>query len=244
LVFDKEMVKKIIDATGEPLNDADPGSLAEDLEDAVSSYKIWKIAFDTPPTEKQRRESLAAVQKRALGLLKALGIDDEGNPQEKTPHLITALTRQARRHAEGLGGFPGLQVTPYISESGEKGEKITVMDYQETTAVRRAIEGIQGLAFWAKTGLEEMDSSDWEQWEAEGPTAEGHLIGKKLPLIYCKHANREFGVSKPPLGGESYGPGVRFIQECLKALGISKNPDAIEIQIRRQKEQWDIAGGK
>jgi hypothetical protein len=37
---------------------------------------------------------------------------------------------------------------------------------------------------------------------------------------------------------------VRFIQECLKALGISKNPDAIEIQIRRQKEQWDIAGGK
>jgi len=241
LDFDKETGRKVIDATGAPLKDADPEALAADLQEAVDDYRLWISVFETAYTEKQRRDILQSIEKKAEGLLSALEAEDGDVP----PHLETVLERQARLHAENSGGFPERPKTTGVSKDPETGEEIPIVFYHTHAAIRDAVEGVRRLGIWAKTGREEMDSPDWEQWEAEGSTAEGRLIGKGLPGVYNKHANKAFGISNPPDGeGVSYGPGVRFIQTCLDALKISKKPNAIARQYRRYKEQWDIAEEK
>ena len=65
------------------------------------------------------------------------------------------------------------------------------------------------------------------------------LIGKKLPDIYKTYFGRPLSVSKRNQRPFTYGPGVRFIKEVLVALGIEKTPDAIEIDLRRYRTQWD-----
>ncbi len=264
-MFNQEAAQKIIDATGAPLTNADVGTLATDLQDVADSYDIWRIAFKTPPTEKQRRESFEKIKRAAEGLLKALEVGTEGNLQNNSPHLCRAITQQARRHAEGLyndnkqkaqrqkaqrqkkyvegfvEGFPGLRVTPFTSKSDADGKKLTVMFYQESTAVRQAVEGVQRLVIWAKSGLEEMASPDWEQWKVgEGPSAELWLIGKGLPTVYNKHADKPFAILNPwDTKGEAYGNSIQFIQACLCTLDITMKPDAIARQYGRYRESWD-----
>jgi hypothetical protein len=240
-MLDTNAAKRIIAATGEPLSEADPEVLAEDLRDAFDTYNIWCAALKSPPTEKQRRETFEAIEKRASSLLKALGVGMDDALPKAEPHLYTDLTRQARQHAESVGGFPGLQKTPYVGDGGEGGEKITVIDYQESTAVRRAVEGVQGLAYWAQTGIAEMACPDWVQWDfGEGPSAKLWLVGKGLPSVYSDHASKPFGTSNPFDGdGPAYGPGIRFVQACLEILGMHNKPDAIARQYRRYRQQWD-----
>ncbi len=88
---------------------------------------------------------------------------------------------------------------------------------------------------WEKTIVDNNQFIDREAAKKVHPSSV--LIGHLIPSLYKEYFGREWGVSRPPEGGEAYGPAIRFSQAILKKLGLDKNAEAICMTVRRTRER-------
>lgn len=236
-----ENSEQIISATGVPSASPNAEQLCADLNETFNHFSIWK-ELDNQQTRKQRLNQLSTIVKRAKTLLALVDPKGGTGSESEDPLLFDTLVRHAERYAEEHGPYPGLEPIEWALEDGDK-----ITTHQSATAVERAIAGIRWLETWADAAQQELKSNPDLYWrEMSGPAAESWLIGKQLPLLFERHFDKPFGVSKAShdptgkKGHKPYGPGIRFIQAVFKTMDIEKSADAIEkTWDRHRKSQGD-----
>lgn len=232
LNVDAHHAQSIIDATGKPLYGVEPSKLANDLSELFFQFRAWR-AITPDKTTIQIRNQIADIEKHSRKLISALGLTDGVDVMDAaSPSLTSVLQQAARARAETVGAYPETTPTPIKVDPSESELR---MDFQEFIVVRRALEGIQNLHDWVNIThkiieIEGRDSAD---------ISKSWLMAEALPKLYETHSGEPLGWSRPPQGGEPFGPGIRFLSACMKTIGEPMNPEAIVKRIERYQPKWD-----
>jgi hypothetical protein len=64
-----------------------------------------------------------------------------------------------------------------------------------------------------------------------------HIAGVVLPSIFERHFERECGVSGAPNTGKPYGPGVRFVEQAMRELGMPYKTESVASAISELKRK-------
>ena len=182
-----------------------------------------------------RIEKASRTLARLLGELsgESLDSDDSGDllrpPSEQRLFPATLFRQATLDAAEG----PGL-LQARSKEAMRRGH----------CALVNALDGVFLLQRWSAAELRytnDRTQSDYEKKGLfrlkDGETPVSWLIGKCLPDLYALHFERPFGISKPPTGGEPFGPGIRFVQACLTQWDLTRKSSAIEKAFDRYRNR-------
>ncbi len=233
MIFPPESINEIIKAVRRSWPEGgDRGALATDLEEAAQTFFVLR-QWEKGPSHARRCDDFEKIAKAARRLAESLHIVDRASIRDAPPHIYSALVSRANLHAEKRGKeYEDAPSAPF-KMGGE-----TFVDWGGKTAALKATDWVWPIYQWAQeeyearrraAKAENMGELLPDDDPSAQVTAERWLNGFALPHIYERHFQEQFGVAKVGLRtGPPYGPGIRFIQECLKQMGIDKKPDAIE----------------
>jgi hypothetical protein len=236
-------VDRIIAAVDLPSQNIDKEKLEEELTTSIHTFRIHG-ALDGFSREEKRLKDLKAIRNAATKLAKALGGE---NGADIDSDMISGLAIYAQQYARLNGHYPGKLPIQSKEFLGEIHEEYT--DFHGTEITRYVTSGAWWLSQWAAMAINDINGSPrqgvdtlgmpFPQTDGKGPTNKSYFVGYELPDIYERFFMRKFGFSRPSVGGEAGGPGLRFVQECLSQFGLEMNPDAIRKAYQRYQDKWD-----
>lgn len=222
--FKTATVLKIVEVAGGLGTTGDAHTLQDGLETAALKFAIAQAWASFPD---DRFSYLSKLEKATRRVLKLIAGDENASeldaPKGIPQHVLAAFTTPQ----------PGKELD--LNEIDIVGLDTDLEKAQQLIA---AAAWFRDRANAARVRLEKPNTQrmDPRLEYSIGSTPEAWLICEALPEIYEQHFRR-FGVS-------TTGPGVRFIQHCLAAVGISKKPDAIKRMLVRYRAQGDIGADR
>lgn len=237
-------VETIVAAAGGLPDDSSQENLRHDLKITGHQFLLARMS-EGHLSEKREQKLLLGIVKTSQKLASLLGELSARHSEPPNEHgefvpLPLSLLHQA-------------SVTEFKSPRGTVGVFSRGLD-----ALYGAVNGVLLIQRWSAAALEHPPADTEAEYEElgipgiipilfheelgpkKGETAQSWLIGRRLPELYAAYFKRDFGISKPSLGGQPYGPGIRFVEACLTQWGVRKDPYAIE-QIRPLSQTtWDI----
>lgn len=90
------------------------------------------------------------------------------------------------------------------------------------------MEELEETLYSLRDDISDRDHVVFRKDEIKGKkTGERYFIGRILPEIYERQFKRKPGFSRPSGGGDPCGPMFRFIDSCLKIIGLEQKPETI-----------------
>jgi hypothetical protein len=177
------------------------------LKDLAASYfrsRNWQEKL-TPSEQVRRFQSIEAAFSK---LLEALGLPENGNPDDIPDHILFVLRRCARRH--GAPNAPAV--------------------------VRDKIQATQTLWRWiaeAKVDAEQKVRAHANRNTGDQATCQllGDLVGIWIE-IFDQNIRTSVGAPGRHREGQAGGPMIRFIQACIEPLGLQLSAHAIRERIK------------
>ena len=232
--YKREDFEAILEATRLDLSWRGKLRLRHGIEAAAKWYEIHRVWSGKPPPSTVAKQ-LGSIASLADRLLMAIGVPPGLMDATDLPAAIrTPLITAAEAYAERSGGFDDLEPFDVPFPGGE-----TVKDYLADAKLSQVIAGIQLLAFWAGEAQEAVKdeveaNKDRDEVGRRGDEALNATI-LVLARAYRSAYEREPGISRPTnLKGRAGGPWLRFIQACLRPLGVEEK----SLTMGALRERW------
>jgi hypothetical protein len=231
---------------------------------------LTKLAVDTASavtsillTDNKLRELAGEIDKRAAALVESMAA------LEHTPLLLQHLEEAANEWAaneqatagvssERSAPFVGLEPHRYML-SVEEGDAciVDMRGADFVAAVRSDVVRLAAIARWmaasyeqdnsvlhglpAKEGRGRFDAIVGKKGAGGKPLSpEMTLIGHDLPALYETHFAATYGASISSDNASVGGPGIRFVEAALKALGIVNSDDGKAYAVATVRRYWQM----
>lgn len=200
------------------------------IEATAKWYRVYHDWGGKPPPSVVAKQ-LASIANLANRLLTALGVPHGTEDAcEPPPVLRDPLLRAARADAERRGGFKDIE--PVFERTLPNGK--TFKDFVPESKLEQVVAGIGFLACWAieaKNVVRDEVAINIDSGDV-GHHGNVALDGamKQLGWAYKEAYGREPGISKMTRSG---GPWIRFLQACLRPLGVDDQSLTVEAIERR-----------
>ncbi len=205
-----------------------------ELQECLTGLRLLPMFRDHAPPPSVAAHEFGGIERDAAKILERLGwakcteeepllvYDERHGP----PYIWNELAFEANLYAEKHGGFPDIPpdvvANTFDDPEAESDERL---DYHGREKLKAVVDGLVLLYRCASSARESADALKGTQRPRSLDHAARDFAVRKLIEVYPKVFDKRFGISRG--GREAHGPGVRFIQACLKALGRSISPRAI-----------------
>jgi hypothetical protein len=256
-------VAEIVGATALPNgvpDSFDAEKLRAHLDEIGSRYR-FRRDLDSVPTDNKLRELAGDIEKRAAALVESMAA------LEHTPLLLQHLEEAANEWAaneratagvssELSSPFVGLEPHRHLLSVGGRATCIVDMRGADfVAAIRSDVVRLAAIAQWMAASYEQ-DNSVLHGLPAKGGrgrfaaivgkknaggkpfSPEMTLIGHDLPALYETHFAATYGTSVSADNASVGGPGIRFVEAALKALGIVNSDDGKAYTVATVRRYW------
>lgn len=213
--------------------------LRQGLEEAATHFAT-EVKWEEGPTPTQSVKKLKAIKASANRLLKALDVQEAGNPDDLPQDILFALTGHAHRTGKEIGGFPNHPPEEWGMRDGR------YTDYKGRESLLDAVQGVAWIRDWTHSAVERANirKHNTEMHIAYGIVAPnrsaldalfGNLAGIWID-VFERDVATSTGKPETETAGQASGAMVLFVAECiapLQDLGLKMTPEGIRDRIRR-----------